>query len=487
MSSSLFKIKNFIIQNYLKIILSLLFSFFVILLFYGFPDSPSPWFDEGINLGIAKSFAEKGVYNMAVGPNQYVNEKQLMITTNYPLLLPVSLAFKLLGIGLWQARIVMILYLLIFGFLVYRLAKKYYGEKSALMSLSLLVVFLPLYGNGKSVLGEIPGLVFILSGLFFLDKEKKWQVILTGLFLGLGVATKPLYLLFVLSLLASEIWLALKQKKINWTRWSLLSSGGFLPLFFWLLTIIPNVLDLRSVYNFFVYYRNPYSLDSGLAISKNLIKFFSESTPIHLLLLFVTFVTSKIFDRRFRQMEIVLLVFIMLDLYFYIKTAGWYRYFFPAHVLLFILFPNALTVIAGKIKNRYIKNYGVIVIICFLFLAQLINLLLNINSKLYYNPQPRRMGEIINKLIPADKDILVVHNPALAFFIKSDRVWQYLAINPYLTSGRQWFVDGSYPDYLVIAPGSEILLRDDKIFQSYRLVSEEGKISLFKKIPLNSL
>lgn len=483
MLHSFSQIKNFIKKDYLKIILPFLFLLFIILLFYGFPDSPSPWFDEGINLGIAKSFAEHGVYNMAVGPDQYVVEKQLMITTNYPLLLPVSLIFKLLGTGLWQAKIVMILYLLIFGFLVYQLVKKYYGEKSALMSLALMVVFLPLYGNGKSVLGEIPGLVFILSGLFFLDKEKKWQVVLTGLFFGLGAATKPLYLLFILSLLASEFYLAIKQRKVNFSRWLFLSLGGFLPLLIWLLTIIPNKLDPVSIYNFFVYYRNPYSVDAGVAIGKNLIRFISESTPVHFLLLFVAFIVSKIIQRRFKQMELILLLFILLDLFFYVKTAGWYRYFFPAHILLFILFPHALSVIVEKFKNKYIKNYGSMIIVCLLFLAQSINLLLNISSKLYYNSQPRHLGEIINQLVPADKDILVIHNPAVAFFIKSDKVWQYLAINPYLTSGKQWFADGSYPDYLVTGPGSEMLLKDEKVLQSYRLILEEGKLDLFKKRP----
>jgi len=483
MLSTLFKIKNFIINNYLKIILVGLCSLFVFLLFYGFPDSPSPWFDEGINLGIARSFAEKGVYNMAVGPNQYVNEKQLMITTNYPLLLPVSLAFKLLGTGFWQAKIIMISYLLLFVFLVFRLVKKNYGEKQALMSLALLIVFLPLYGNGKSVLGEIPGLVFILSGLLFLDKEKKWLVLLTGLFFGLGASTKPLYLLFVLSLLVCEVFFAAKQKKINFSRWLFLFLGGFLPLLIWLLTIIPSKLDPASLYNFFVYYRNPYSVDVGVAINKNLIRFFTESTPVHFLLLFVAFVASKIIERRFKKMEIVLLFFILLDLFFYVKTAGWYRYFFPAHVLLFILFPHSLLVITDKIKNKYIRKYGAVLIIGLLFFVQSFNLLSNFNSKLYYNPQPRRLGEVINKMISANKDILVVHNPALAFFIKSDNVWQYLAINPYLTSGKEWFTDGSFPDYLVIGPGSEMLLKDEKVLKAYRLILEEGKLSLFKKRP----
>jgi len=476
------KIKEFIVKNYLGLFLIFICVSLVVLVSYGFPDSPSPWFDEGISLGIARSYAEKGIYNMSVGPEQYVQEKYLMITTNYPLLIPVAMIFKLFGVGLWQAKLVMVIYLFIFIFLAYLLIKKYYGFKNALLSLLLMVFFLPLYGNGKSVLGEIPGLVFILGGLLLVDKEKKYQVFLTGLLFGLGAATKPIYLLFVISLVVSEIWLSLQKRKFDFKRWAMLGAGGVLPLLIWLATIVPNIFDIQSVYHFFIYYSNPYNVGASSVIGKNIIRFFTESTPLHFLLLFVTFLIARIIKRKFTQVEIVLLSFTLLDLWFYLKTAGWYRYFFPSHILLFIFLPNSLSIIFEKINYIYIKKYGVTVVVTLLFMAQALVLFANINSKLYYNPSPRLMGDLINKMVPADVDILIVHNPALAFFVKSDRVWQYLAINPYLTSGKQWFVDGSYPDFVVVGPGSEMLLTDEKVFEHYRVVAKEGSVSLLKKI-----
>src|SRR3989344_4942233 len=111
----------------------LLFSavlFFICLLWYGFPDSPSPWFDEGINLGIAKSWVKHGVFSLETGPGEFVNERSLLITTNYPLLFWVWISFKLFGIGLWQAKIVMFVFLALFAFLSYLLVKKHYGKKN---------------------------------------------------------------------------------------------------------------------------------------------------------------------------------------------------------------------------------------------------------------------------------------------------------------------------------------------------------------------
>ena len=81
--------KYFTIYNAL---LAACIIFFLGVLVYGFPNSPSPWFDEGINLGIARSWVEHGVYSMQVGPNEFAQERYLLITTNYPLLFFIGVA-----------------------------------------------------------------------------------------------------------------------------------------------------------------------------------------------------------------------------------------------------------------------------------------------------------------------------------------------------------------------------------------------------------
>src|SRR3989344_555415 len=174
-----------------KITLLIITAIFVYMVFYGFPDSPAPWFDEGINLGIAKSLVTRGVFSLEIAPNEFIKERSLLITTNYPLLLWIALSFKIFGIGLWQAKVVMFIFLFIFAYLFYSLCAKYYGARNSLMSLALLVTFLPLYGNGKSALGEIPGLTYFLGGLLFWESEKKWRIFTAGLLFGLAAATKP--------------------------------------------------------------------------------------------------------------------------------------------------------------------------------------------------------------------------------------------------------------------------------------------------------
>ena len=156
-------------KNSFNLTLLIITAIFVYMVFYGFPDSPAPWFDEGINLGIAKSLVTRGVFSLEIAPNEFIKERSLLITTNYPLLLWIAFSFKIFGIGLWQAKVVMFIFLFIFAYLFYSLCAKYYGARNSLMSLALLVTFLPLYGNGKSALGEIPGLTYFLGGLLFLE------------------------------------------------------------------------------------------------------------------------------------------------------------------------------------------------------------------------------------------------------------------------------------------------------------------------------
>jgi len=465
--------------NIQKTLFILIFSIFLFLVFYGFPDSPSPWFDEGVNLGIAKTFSQEGVYNLTVGPNEYVNNKYLMMTTNYPLLSIVAFAFKLFGSGIWQAKIVMSIFLIVFAILFFQVVKKYYGKNYALMSLALLTVFLPLYGNGKGVLGEIPGLVYFLGGLLLIDKNKWWQIFLAGLLFGLGAATKPLYLLLILAIIISEVWSAIRNKGVDYKRWLWLGLGGFLPLFIWIVTILPDSLSAGLISEILNYYRNPYNIQQGGMMVKNFIRFFSESTPLHFMLFLSVALVSKAMKRNFQKGELVIFLFIIFSLVFYLKTAGWYRYFFPAHILLFILFPYALSVIFQKISFEKFKKYGVATIVVLLFSIQSIHLVLNINKKLYYNPQPRQFAERVNQIMSNDKDVWVIQNPSTAFFLEKGKIFQYLTINPYLIVGKDLFDRSGEPDYIITEENNEVYAYlADELKIKYKEILRSGKLVL---------
>lgn len=467
--------------NFHNIAFLIIAVFFLILIFYGFPDSPSPWFDEGINLGIAKSWVEHGVFSLQTGLDEFVQERPLLITTNYPLLAFVALSFKIFGVGLWQAKIVMILFLFAFAVLFYLLTKKYYGRNCALVSLALLVTFLPFYGNGKSVLGEIPGLTYFLAALVMLDKNKNWQIFVTGLLLGLAAATKSIFLLFVISVVISEFLWAIKNKKCNFKYWILLGCGMAIPLLAWLYTLFPNIASFRYLFETISLYSNPYNTKN--IILPNLLKFFTESTPVHFALLLIVFVLSKtiIKLRSFTRVESILLIFIILNFLFFLKTVGWYRYFFPAHVLLFILFPSAL----WKLGQRFFENNRLAVIytvaIIFLFTAQVVNLGLNIKERFYYSPIPRQFADSVNTKIANGSSVLVVDIPEIAFLLKSDLTYQYLKNSPRSIVGRDLLKSLQFPNYIISKPWPEDFYLKDymAISNKYALVLESSKYGLY--------
>lgn len=444
--------------NFYNLAMLVILAFFTYLVFYGFPDSPSPWFDEGINLGIAKSWVEHGVFSLQTGPSEFVQERSLLITTNYPLLAFVALFFKIFGVGLWQAKIVMILFLFAFFSLFYLLTRKYYGKNCALVSLALLVTFLPLYGNGKSVLGEIPGLTYFLGALLMLDNKKRWQIFVTGLLFGLAAATKPIFLLFVISVAISEFLLAMKNKKCDFKYWILLSCGMAIPLLVWLYTIFPNAASFHHLSDVVSFYGNPYNTTNTNVILPNLLKFFTESTPIHFTLLLSTFVFSKIVvkPRTITRVESILLVFVFLNFLFFLKTVGWYRYFFPAHILLFILFPCAFCDFARKFFDGH-KLRIIIIASTFILLVavQIVNLGFNIKNGFYYNPAPRIFAEAAGRYVKEGNVILVINVPEIGFLIKSDFVSQYLQNSPHSTVGSDLIKLSVFPDFIISSPWSE--------------------------------
>jgi len=473
-------IKNFFTPY--NFVLTCLVIFFIALVGYGFPDSSSPWFDEGINLGVAKSWVEQGVFSLQTGPEEFVGDRALLITTNYPLLFFVAASFKIFGVGLWQAKIVMIIFLLIFAWLFWQLTKKHYGKNCAWASLALLIAFLPLYGNGKSALGEVPGLVYFLGGLLMFDKKKSWQIFLAGLLFGLGAATKSIYLLFIFSVFAGEVFIAVRNKKIDYRRVWLLAGGAALPLLVWIYTLAPDNFTPAYLQKTLSLYGNPYKTTN--VIFANLFRFISESTPLHFALLFCAFVFAKAI-KKFRylsQTEAVLLVFAVLNFIFYLKTAGWYRYLFPAHLMLFVLFPAALFKIGDEFcANNYLKKYGAVAIIAILFLAQSVNLFLNIKNPLYYNSQPREFAEEANKIMPADKDVLILNYPEVAFMLKSERVWMYLPTSPHLTVGTDLFQKADYPDYIVSDSWNDnyYLRQNLAAADKYNLILTKGRYNLY--------
>lgn len=144
-------------------------------------------FDEGYNLQTPYYLSRGEGYRTSSGGlfDSY-------ITTGFPVLIPIAIGFWGSEAGLFQARLVMILYLLIFFCGTYLLFSKITSRTTALASLLSLLLLPDLFGFGLKVLGEVPGAVFVLFAVLLLDKRRYF---LSGALLALAGLTKLVYLI----------------------------------------------------------------------------------------------------------------------------------------------------------------------------------------------------------------------------------------------------------------------------------------------------
>ena len=144
---------------------------------------PRLWFDEGVHLLVARHLVRTGEYRFgpAVGPTVFY---------------PVAAAFRLLDVGVWQARWVIAGYALLALALGFSLVRAVGGSTAAWFSLALWLTSpgLNFLGWGRQMLGEVPAWTFFLAGLLslqagFRSGRLSWAIG-GGVGLGLAILTK---------------------------------------------------------------------------------------------------------------------------------------------------------------------------------------------------------------------------------------------------------------------------------------------------------
>jgi 4-amino-4-deoxy-L-arabinose transferase-like glycosyltransferase len=169
------------------------------LAFYHLAEFPLTWFDEGSHLHVPKTLVRFGAY--ADYSSEGFRFYGPTVGVGPTVMLPIAAIFRLFGIGLLQARVVMALYLLAAIYAFYRLALLLGGRRLAWVATALLIASrgTALLEYGRQALGEVPGLFFLLAGLVLWfrvwEQARWWQLGLVGVLLGLSMVTKQQYLL----------------------------------------------------------------------------------------------------------------------------------------------------------------------------------------------------------------------------------------------------------------------------------------------------
>lgn len=217
------KLKSLLISQSIP---SILFTIFIVFLaFYNLTDYPLTWFDEGSHLHVPKTLVRFGVY--ADYSSEGFRYYGPTIGIGPTVLLPIAGVFKIFGIGLLQARLVMALYFIVAVMAYYQLVKIMGGSITALVATLLLlstrgVNFVEV---GRNVLGEVPAMFFLVTGLVVWfsgwDQNRTGRLFIVGLLLGLAMVTKYQFLIIIIPTMGLG-WLS------NWFYYKTTSHKNFI-------------------------------------------------------------------------------------------------------------------------------------------------------------------------------------------------------------------------------------------------------------------
>jgi 4-amino-4-deoxy-L-arabinose transferase-like glycosyltransferase len=209
--------------------LAALVGLVLLLALINLPYAPHTWFDEGSHLHVPKTLVQHGVYaDISSEGYRYYGPT---IGVGPTVMLPIALVFKLFGVGLLQGRLVIVAYLLLAIAAFYALARRLHGSLAGLLALTLLLAsrtfsYEGLIEYGRQVVGEVPGVAFLLlgtlawlaalrhdhrppttdeagsrSGTLWVDlgssMPSSWLTVLAGLGFGMALVTKNQFVLIV--------------------------------------------------------------------------------------------------------------------------------------------------------------------------------------------------------------------------------------------------------------------------------------------------
>jgi len=123
------------------------------------------------------------------------------VNTGVTLMLPVALAFRILGVNLWAARLPVAMYLIGASGALYLCVRSLYGGRVALLAYLLFLLAGPPWLNtmffGRSVYGEVPALAFFFLGSYLwfrsLDDKGPALLIAASICFGLASLTKDVF------------------------------------------------------------------------------------------------------------------------------------------------------------------------------------------------------------------------------------------------------------------------------------------------------
>jgi 4-amino-4-deoxy-L-arabinose transferase-like glycosyltransferase len=477
------------VQGFLLILAA---AIFIIASTYHLSESPAVWYDEGYYTQAAMNLAEHGAQELQIAPSSFV--PTLYVTVGYPLFLPVSLSYKLFGVGVLQGRGVMVVFMFAFIAAAYVCIRMLCGPWYAAWSALLVASFPILYGNGKNVIGEVPGMLFLLLCFIFLlllersSYRNAWAYIGAGLAAGLCVATKPIFIL-LLPALALTWFIRRREVKLHWGGFFMAVGAFIIPVLLWVHMQFGGGSSLVTILTYYV--ASPYQIDNRVSLAvQNFLQFFTQSTPLYTLLTII-FWSISMFLRKKRGIvvsttELAMMVFCFFILGAYLRIEGWYRYFFPAEMAALLFLPYSLTMIFHYVSEKILFLQKVLwlpyAIIVLLIAGQLYQLEHGSYVAQYYQSTNTRDLTAALSSLGSSTTFFLYNVPEIAVFLPSQNYYQYIkAPDPSMSVGADQIpvLQSGLVQYVVVAPN--VYASNPALFTHYSKQSQIGNYLLLKR------
>lgn len=438
-----------------KIFLALVLLIVVFFGLFRITESPPFGFDEGWTFHLATNISRTGQSLTQFSPGTL--EHSSVISVGYTLLYALAAWFKLFGIGILQARLMMVLYMFGFVIISFTLLRRLYGNTIALSSLAILSTFPPFYTFGKEIIGEVPVLFFFILSLLCLHlafgnpKRKLFWLIIAGVSAGLCIATKPMALILVLILFLGAL-IAYWRGLVSWRDIGIVAVSTLLPIIVWVFTNFAPGDTFTSTLN---YYTNPSALTNKTAtFFVNLRMFFSGIGPLFMLS-FIGIWTVGLWLRLKARAKILVeeyLAFLFaLVLMFSLLFRYWdARYYFPIQVLGILFAPASLFYILQILQKPKIFSMGIL-LLSVLGLYQLSSRSYIADS--YTSTLTADMSEFFAK-VPDSTSVFFYNTPQALAFFHGANYYQRIAIFDKWVTGSEFApiaTDGRV-DMLVLGP-----------------------------------
>lgn len=476
------KIIEFFKKKYAVIILALIFSFVLYYSLSGLAARPRLWNDEGFNIEVARNFLLFQKLNIMTAPGVFAPEPYVMSTTGYPVTVPLSGFFYFFGFGLFQARAYMIFWVLLAVYSVFYFSRAIFGEKSALATTALFISFASFYDSGLAVMGEIPGFIFFIWGLYFLTKKESF--FWSGLFLGLAAVAKPS--IYLLAPLAFLIYILISRKDL-FRRFFRFSIGAAMPVLLDCFILIPNIFSWRSWLDALNYYRNPFMDATPVSVNiwNNLLSFFHSTTLIYFALIIFIIIFSFWQSREIiagARKEAVSFCFIygLLIAAYFLKSPGWFRYLLPLQLIAFIFIVPAVSNLFEK-YGKYLAAIKIRRPAIILFSAMIVLQLyvLFFNSDILVSAKPI---EAIDFLKTLNGTVGVINLPHFAAFSAPGSTYQVIRDARQGGENPLSFSKEKLPDYILSNEKDPYALAyGDVLSADYLKINQIGKVTFYAR------